>query len=60
MLEFIEYINDSVINIRNECGDMVGDLVFNQGKYGLSLCYLCNNTEHLRQIADKLDELNKF
>ena len=58
MLKFVENEDDSVINIRDERGDSMGDLVVHHGKYNLSLQYLINNPNHLRQIADKLDELN--
>lgn len=59
MLEFVDYEDDSTINIRDERGDAVGDLVINGGKYNLSLLYLIKRSDYLRQIADKLDELNE-
>lgn len=59
MLRFVEYENESVITVVDELGDSVGNLIVRNGKYDLNLQYLTNNTNHLRQIADKLDELNK-
>jgi hypothetical protein len=58
MLKFINHEDETVINILDERGDAVGDFIVNHGKYNLSLLYLINNTSHIRQIADKLDELN--
>ncbi len=57
-LQFIEQ-DDGVINIKNECGDAIGDLVKRDGVYRLTFLYTYDNADGLYQIADKLAELNK-
>ncbi len=45
-LQFIEQ-DDGVINIKNECGDAVGDLVKRDGIYRLTFLYTYDNADGL-------------
>lgn len=57
MLKFIEK-DDGVINILDELGDPVGDIIIEKGFYRVSLLFAYGSGKGLHQIADKLDELN--
>jgi len=58
MLKFIEH-EDGVISIVGGDGECIGNLIRVKALRSLSLNYLINSGDMLRQIADKLDELNK-
>jgi len=57
MLKF-EDGGDWEITIKNDAGRRIGDFMLHNGKYTLILSGGINKPEYLRQIADKLDELN--
>jgi len=57
MLEFIVN-DDGVVNIIDEAGESVGDIVRRNGVSRVSLQFSYSSSSGLRQIADKLDELN--
>lgn len=57
MMNFIEY-EDGEIEIR-EGSAKIGVLIRYMGRYRLNLLGIYDNSDVLRQIADKLDELNK-
>lgn len=56
-MNFIEY-EDGEIEIR-EGSAKIGVLIRYMGRYRLNLLGIYDNSDVLRQIADKLDELNK-
>lgn len=56
-LQFIEQ-DDGVINVMDECGDAVGDLVKHNGRFHISFLHTNDNADYLYQIADKLKLLN--
>ncbi|WP_292992568.1 hypothetical protein [Nitrosomonas sp.] len=56
-LQFIEQ-DDGVINVMDECGDAVGDLVKHNGRFHISFLHTNDNADYLYQIADKLKQLN--
>ncbi|MFA7253806.1 MAG: hypothetical protein WC107_04585 [Patescibacteria group bacterium] len=57
MLEFVEH-DDGVIAIVSETGEKMGNFIKVRGIYSLSLNNLVNSHGYLRQMADKLQELN--
>jgi len=59
MLEFVEH-DDGVIAIVSESGEKIGNFIKVRGIYSLSLNYLVNSHGYLRQMADKLQELNRL